>query len=156
MDKSSIKSTIEAFAKGYNEVISFITCQSVINGSKGGVLGGDSGINSIKRRLQSMLTQPFANSGVFTTLSQLGFETQKDGTLVVNDKKLSAAVDEQSRQCRQPAGRRREQEGLATQFQDYLKVNDQLRHRDAQRKKRQYQQQYQTDRQPDRLHGNAA
>ena len=121
VDKTSIKSTIEAFAKGYNEVINFITSQSAINGSEGGVLGGDSGINAIKRRLQSLLTQPLANSGVFTTLSELGFETQKDGSLVVNDKKLSAAVDSNLDSIVSLLAGEGGNKGVATQFQDYLK-----------------------------------
>ena len=37
---------------------------------------GDSGVNAVKRRLQTMLTEPFTNSGVFGTLSELGFETR--------------------------------------------------------------------------------
>lgn len=120
IDKTSIKSTIEAFAKGYNEVVSFITGQSVINEEGGGVLGGDSGINSIKRHLQGMLTQPFQNSGVFTTLSQLGFETQKNGTLVVNDKTLSAAINDNLDGVVSLLAGENGQDGLATQFQDYL------------------------------------
>ena len=120
VDRSSIKTTIEAFAKGYNEVINFITSQSAINGSKGGVLGGDSGISAIKRRLQNMLTQPFANSGVFTSLSELGFETQKDGSLVVNDKKLSAAVDSNLDSIVSLLAGEGTSDGIAAQFQDYL------------------------------------
>jgi len=120
IDKTSIKSTIEAFAKGYNEVVSFITGQSVINEEGGGVLGGDSGINSIKRHLQGMLTQPFQNSGVFTTMSQLGFETQKNGTLVINDKTLSAAINDNLDGVVSLLAGENGQDGLATQFQDYL------------------------------------
>jgi len=120
VDKSSIKSTIEAFAKGYNEVIGFITSQSKIDGEGGGVLGGDSGINAIKRRLQSMLTQPFQNSGVFSTMSQLGFETQKNGTLVVNDKTLSAAINDNLDSVASLLAGEEGTKGLGTQFKDYL------------------------------------
>lgn len=120
LDKNSIKSTIQAFAKGYNEVVSFITGQSVIGEKGGGVLGGDSGINTIKRRLQSMLTEPFANSGVFTSLSQLGFETQKDGTITVNDKVLSEAVDKNLGSIVSLLAGEGEKKGLVKKFQDYL------------------------------------
>lgn len=120
LDKASIKSTIQAFAKGYNDVVSFITGQSVINEQGGGVLGGDSGIGTIKRRLQTMLTQPFANSGIFKSLSQLGFETQKDGTITVNDTVLSKAVDENLDSVVSLLTGEGETKGLAQQFQDYL------------------------------------
>lgn len=121
LDKSSIKSAIESFATGYNGVISFIMGQSVINGEGGGVLGGDSGINSIKRHLQSMLTQQFGgDSGAFATLSQLGFETQKDGTLTVNDKTLSAAVNTNLDSVVTLLAGDETNDGVATQFKDYL------------------------------------
>lgn len=120
VDKASIKSTIEAFATGYNEVISFITGQSVINAEGGGVLGGDSGVNAIKRHLQNMLTKPLQNSGVFTSMSQLGFETQKDGTLVINDKTLSSAINTNLDSVVSLLAGEEGTEGLATQFKDYL------------------------------------
>ncbi|WP_028585510.1 flagellar filament capping protein FliD [Desulfogranum mediterraneum] len=120
LDKNAIKDNIKAFAKGYNEVVSFITGQSVINGEGGGLLGGDSGINSIKRHLQSMLTTPLKNSGTLNTMSELGFETQKDGTLKVNDKILDKAVDENLDSVVTLLSGEGEKEGLAAQFQDYL------------------------------------
>lgn len=120
LDKSAIKSTIEEFAKGYNEVISFITGQSVIEEEGGGILSGDSGINSIKRHLQNMLTTPFSNSGVLDTLSQLGFETQKNGTLTVNDEVLSAAVEDNLESVTSLLSGEDGKDGLAKQFQDYL------------------------------------
>ena len=120
IDRDSIKATIEGFAKGYNEVVGFITSQSTMNGAKGGVLGGDSGISTIKRRLQTMLTQPLATSGVFTALSQLGFETQKDGTLKVNEKTLNAAIDGNLDSVTSLLAGENGVDGIAGQFQDYL------------------------------------
>ncbi len=120
LNKTAIKSTIQEFAKGYNEVVGFITGQSVIDGEGGGVLSGDSGINSIKRHLQNMLTTPYKNTGVFSSLSQLGFETQKDGTLTVNDAVLSAAVDDNLESVVSLLSGEEGEDGLAKQFQDYL------------------------------------
>jgi len=120
LDKNSIKATIQAFAKGYNEVVSFITGQSVVDGEGGGVLNGDSGINTIKRRLQNMLTEPLANSGVYTTLSQLGFKTQKDGTLTVDDTVLSKAIDTNLGSVVSLLAGEGGKTGLAKKFQDYL------------------------------------
>jgi Flagellar capping protein len=120
LDQNSITSAIQAFAKGYNEVISFITGQSVINEEGGGVLGGDSGINTIKRHLQNMLTTPVTNDGVFSTLSQLGFKTQKDGTLLVDDKVLSDAVAKNLDSVVSLLAGNGEKKGIIEKFQDYL------------------------------------
>lgn len=120
VDKDTIKSAIEAFATGYNEVISFITSQSVINKAGGGVLGGDSGINAIKRHLQNMLTQNNPNSGAFSSLSQLGFETQKNGTLTVNSSTLSAAINNNLDDVASLLTGEEGIEGIATKFKNYL------------------------------------
>ena len=120
VDKAAIREAIEGFATGYNKVISFITSQSVIGGEGGGVLGGDAGINAIKRRLQTMLTQPAENSGTLRALSQLGFETQKDGTLKVNEKTLGAAIDENLDSVVSLLAGEDGVEGVATRFKNYL------------------------------------
>ncbi len=120
LDKDNIKATIEAFATGYNEVMSFISSQSVIDQKGGGILGGDASINTIKRRLQNMLTQAFPNSGMFSSMSQLGFETQRDGTLVVNDRTLSAAIDNNLDSVVSLLAGEESAAGAATQFKDYL------------------------------------
>ncbi len=120
LDKAAIQANVEEFAKGYNEVIQFITGQSTMGDTDPGVLAGDAGINSIKRHLQNMLTEPYANSGVFSTLSELGFETQKDGTVVVNDEKLSDAIDQNLDSVVSLLAGDDGESGLAKNFQDYL------------------------------------
>ncbi len=120
LDKTAIRAKVEDFVKGYNEVISFITGQSTMGDTDPGVLAGDAGINSIKRHLQSMLTEPYANSGIFTTLSELGLETQKDGTLVVNDEKLADAIDNNLDSVVSLLAGDDGKSGLAKNFQDYL------------------------------------
>jgi flagellar hook-associated protein 2 len=67
-----------------------------------------------------MLTQPLSNSGVFTALSQLGFETRKDGTLQVNEKTLNAAIDENLDSVVSLLAGENGVDGIAGQFQDYL------------------------------------
>ncbi len=120
LDKATIKAKMEDFVKGYNEVISFITSQSTMGDTDPGILDGDAGINSIKRHLQNMLTEPYANSGVFSTLSELGLETQKDGTLVLNDEKLSDAIDNKLDSLVSLLAGDDGKSGLAKGFQEYL------------------------------------
>ena len=120
LDTSAIKSTIQSFAAGYNGVINFISGQSAMGDTNAGILSGDSGISTIKRHLQDMLTHTFDNSGIFSTLSELGFETQKDGTLTVNDSKLSDAVSTNIDSVVSLLAGENGEDGLATQFTDYL------------------------------------
>lgn len=120
LDTGAIKSTIKAFASGYNGVISFISGQSAIGETDAGILAGDSGINTIKRHLQDMLTHRFENSGTLSSLSELGFQTQKDGTLKVDDEILSEAVSTNVDSVVTLLVGENDEDGLAAQFTEYL------------------------------------
>ncbi len=120
LNEASIKEQINDFVKGYNEVMSFISSQSVKEGSSGGILSGDSGMHNVKRRLQSFLTLAVGGVGNFSALSQLGMETQRDGTLKVNDTKLDSAIKNNLEDVEKLLAGDEDTKGIASTFQDYL------------------------------------
>ncbi len=120
-DNAAISANINAFVTGYNNAVSFVTKQSTFGDSGGGVLGGDSGLNSIKRNFQNLLTTLTSNNGSFKALSQLGLETQKDGTLILNSDTLNKAIESDlDGVISLLAGEEGGSGGIATQFEDYL------------------------------------
>ncbi len=120
-DNSAVSNSIGTFIKGYNEVVSFITGQSTLGESDAGVLSGDSGLNAIKRNLQDRLTTINDNSGSFKALAQLGLETQKDGTLVLDSETLNSAIESDLEGVISLlAGDEDGSEGIAKQFENYL------------------------------------
>lgn len=120
LDEAAIKSQIEKFVKGYNDVVSFIDSQSTTEDSNGGILGGEATINTVKRRLQGLLTNAVENSGSFSALSQLGLKTQKDGTLELDDFTLTDAIQNNLASVEKLLVGEGENEGIAAQFQSYL------------------------------------
>jgi flagellar hook-associated protein 2 len=92
-NNSAVATNIKAFIEGYNEVVSFVTGQSTMGDTQGGILAGDSGLNAIKRHLQDTLTTLTNNNGSFKALSELGLETQKDGTITLNSETLDNAIE---------------------------------------------------------------
>lgn len=120
LDEQVIKERIQAFVNGYNDTVAFVTGQSVINGSEGGILAGDSGLSSVKRHLQDMLTTRVNNSGSFNYLSQLGLETQRDGTLKINDNVLDSALQENLVDVEAMLVGQTTSPGVATRFKEYL------------------------------------
>ncbi|SDZ76060.1 flagellar hook-associated protein 2 [Desulfuromusa kysingii] len=120
IDEIAIKSQIQSFVTGYNEVASFINSQSTINGSSGGILNGDSGVNVIKRRLQGLLTTTIDNSGSFAALSQLGLKTQQDGTLALDDEMLTDAIQNNLADVEKLLVGEGDNDGVAVKFQNYL------------------------------------
>jgi len=118
-DSSELSSTISSFAAAYNKAVAFVTSQSTINGSDGGILSGDSGLNSIKRHLQNMLTE-YTDSGTFKALAELGFKTQKDATVNLDTSMLNSAISNDIDSVILLVAGNEEQDGIMDQFQSYL------------------------------------
>ncbi len=121
LDEGAIKSQIEGFVKGYNDVMSFIESQSVRDGSVGGILGGESGVNNVKRRLQNLLTTMVRTSGNLSAFSQLGLATQKDGTIKIDTDTLTEAIKNNLDGVEKLLVGEGTTVGIAVQFQNYLK-----------------------------------
>ncbi|MCF8025538.1 MAG: flagellar filament capping protein FliD, partial [Desulfobacteraceae bacterium] len=104
----------------YNEVVSFVTAQSKTEDSGAGIMSGDSGMNVVKRNLQGLLTTMVDNSGNFSALSELGLETQRDGTLTLNSERLDDAVENDLAGVEKLLVGEDGTSGIAVQFKDYL------------------------------------
>jgi flagellar hook-associated protein 2 len=82
------KQKVKDFANAYNDIMNYMADQADAD------WGNDSSFRAVKRRLQDMLTTAqVGGTGTFSTLSEIGFETQRDGTILVNDSILSDALD---------------------------------------------------------------
>ena len=120
LDENAIKSQIESFVRVYNDVMSYISSQSKTGDASGGILGGDPGMNAVKRRMQNLLTTTISNSGSLAALSQLGLKTQRDGTLELDDKVLTDAVQNNLDGVEKLLVGEGDTEGIAVRFQNYL------------------------------------
>ena len=108
-DPGTLKEKISAFVSSYNQVMEWIkegyaeeetttdTSDTTDTDTEEDLLSdylrGDATVNTIKRGLQSVLTDTVQGSGSLKLLSQIGISTTKDGTLLVNNTKLDAALD---------------------------------------------------------------
>ncbi len=84
-DSDATTEKIDEFVASYNEIITFISDQ------KSAGWGNDSAFRSIKRGIQNLLVSQ-QGEGPYTSLSQIGFETQRDGTITLNSSSLSSAL----------------------------------------------------------------
>ncbi|MCK4623391.1 MAG: flagellar filament capping protein FliD [Desulfuromonadales bacterium] len=113
-DKEATTAKIQEFVDAYNEIITFIADQKTAD------WGNDSAFRSIKSRLQGFLVTPQDGSGSFSTLSQLGFETQRDGTITLNSTRLSDALDGDYAGVISLFAGQDEVEGISAKFASYL------------------------------------
>ena len=85
------------------------------------ILSGDSGLSTIKRYLQNTLTSLTDNAGSFKALSQLGLETQKNGTITLDSTTLNDAIENDlDSLVTLLAGDGEKFEGIGATFSDYL------------------------------------
>lgn len=82
MDQGSVKKKIQEFIAAVNGALA----------AKG--QGSDTGLRAIQGRLRELLTTQVDGGGKFGTLSEIGIETQRDGSIKLNDSKLDKALSE--------------------------------------------------------------
>ncbi|MFI8751702.1 flagellar filament capping protein FliD [Vreelandella lionensis] len=87
------REAISGFVKAFNDLKGTIGKLTSFNGDSetAGELVGDSTVRTIESRLRSVLTGSVAGSEL-STLNQLGITLQRDGTLEVDDDKISDLV----------------------------------------------------------------
>lgn len=93
-DTEGAKKKITDFVSAYNDLASYLRTQTTYNDAAktGGPLQGDQGANALQRQLRDVLNQASTASGTYSRLSDIGVTMQRDGTLAVDDTKLSNAV----------------------------------------------------------------
>ena len=93
-DKEAMKKTVTDFAAAYTAVVQLIANDTKYNSASetGGILQGDSSAVGLQRQLRNLVSGTSAASTVFTTLSSVGLQIQRDGSLTVNTTTLDNAL----------------------------------------------------------------
>ena len=93
-DTAAVKTAITAMVTAYNSLQNFLATQTKYDPATktAATLQGDSAANGIRNQLREMMGASSTASGTYSRLSEVGFDLQKDGTVVVNDAKLTAAL----------------------------------------------------------------
>ncbi|TBU77092.1 flagellar filament capping protein FliD [Phytopseudomonas daroniae] len=98
-----IKESIESFVSAYNTLMTVsnaLTSVSTTTDEDGnaiteaGALLGDATMRSLMSSLRNALVEPASGGGSLSILAQLGVTTNKDGTLAIDDAKLSSGIEQ--------------------------------------------------------------
>ncbi|MGD8926760.1 MAG: flagellar filament capping protein FliD [Thioalkalispiraceae bacterium] len=97
LDKAGIKESIANFVGVYNEMMATIQTISGYDPEtgKGGPLSGDSSVRGIAEQIRRVMGASY--NGVnedFGSLASIGIDTNRDGSLEINDSKLDSAIEE--------------------------------------------------------------
>jgi flagellar hook-associated protein 2 len=93
-DTSSVKDNIKKLVDSYNGVAKLVADQFALNGATGrqGALAGDSTVRAAISRLRAALNSPSGLDGGIRSLSDIGISFQRDGSLKLDEAKLSGAL----------------------------------------------------------------
>jgi flagellar hook-associated protein 2 len=93
-DTAAIKSSIQKFVDAYNEVAKIINDQFKLDPTtkKQGALAGDPVLRGVLSRIRATISTPGGQETRYAYLSDIGIRFQKDGTLTLDDAKLTDAL----------------------------------------------------------------
>lgn len=93
-DNSSVEAAMKAFVTAYNSLEKTVTNLSRYDpaNDQASILTGDSTVRMVQFRVRAMLSDNPLPAGGINSLSELGISFQKDGTLALDDSKLSAVL----------------------------------------------------------------
>jgi len=93
-DTAALKKTLTDFAAAYTAVNTMIAADTKYDAAtkKGGILQGDSAATGLQRALRQLAGASSGASAVFTRLADAGLQVQADGSMKVDDSKVSKAL----------------------------------------------------------------
>ena len=91
---SSVKDLVKEFVTAYNTLRTALNSATATgtDASTAGVLSGDPAVRDMKTQLSRLTTTMLASSGPYRNLSDIGVSTNRDGTLKLDDARLTAAL----------------------------------------------------------------
>jgi flagellar hook-associated protein 2 len=97
LDQQAVAEAVHGFVKSYNELMGVIHSLTEVDQESGeaGPLAGDASIRGIAEQVRRVMSSAFGdvNQNV-VSLSTMGIDTQRDGTLSVNDSELNRAIEQ--------------------------------------------------------------
>lgn len=95
VDKTGAKSAIEGFVANYNGLVTIFNTLTNYNPADGtrGLLSGDASVSVMESRLRAIMNDTVAEAEEgMNSLAFLGISTNRNGSITLNDSKLSSAV----------------------------------------------------------------
>lgn len=94
LDSAAMRTAVDDFVKAYNEINRYIADQTKYDADKkvGGTLQGDGATRSLQSQLRGAVSTGSGASPGLARMSDLGIELQRDGSLVIDDAKFTAAL----------------------------------------------------------------
>ncbi|MHC9064149.1 flagellar filament capping protein FliD [Nitrospira sp. CMX1] len=93
-DVNAVKTNIKNLATTYNDIVNFINQRNSydVTTHEGGDFFGESSVKTVLSRLRTALSSTSSGAATYSSLGQIGFKTERDGTITVDEAKLSTVL----------------------------------------------------------------
>jgi flagellar hook-associated protein 2 len=93
-DTAAVKENIKKLATAYNEVVTFINERNTydITTKEGGIFFNEPTARGVLSQLRTALSASVSGLTTLTTVGEIGFKTERDGTITIEDAKLDSAL----------------------------------------------------------------
>jgi flagellar hook-associated protein 2 len=93
-DVSAVKENIKGLATAYNDVMKFINERTTYDlaTKKGGIFFNEPTVRGVVSQIRTALSSTVVGLSTVNTVGALGFKTERDGTVTVDESKLDSAL----------------------------------------------------------------
>ncbi|MEK7350981.1 MAG: flagellar filament capping protein FliD [Nitrospirota bacterium] len=96
-DNGSVKENIKKFAAAYNDIVKFVNERTTydVATKKGALFFNESTAKGFLSQLRQALSAPVSGLTSYSSVGEIGFKTERDGAITVDDAKLDSALNTQ-------------------------------------------------------------
>lgn len=93
-DVTAVQTNIKDLAAAYNEVVKFINERSTydVATKEGGIFFNEPTVRRVLSQLRTALSSVVSGLTTYVSVGDVGFKTERDGTVTIDDARLSAAL----------------------------------------------------------------
>ncbi|MCS6316576.1 MAG: flagellar filament capping protein FliD, partial [Nitrospira sp.] len=93
-DPASVKTNIKALVTAYNDIVKFVNDRTGydITTKIGGIFFNEGTAKNVLSQLRTAISGEVSGLSTYKTLGEVGFKTERDGTLTIDDAKLDSAM----------------------------------------------------------------
>jgi flagellar hook-associated protein 2 len=93
-DNGAVKDNIKNFVKAYNDIVTFVNQKTTYDTTTktGAILYNESTVKGFVSQLRQALSAPLSGLTTFSSVGEIGFKTNRDGTITLDDAKLDGAL----------------------------------------------------------------
>ena len=93
-DNGAVKDNIKKFVTAYNDIVTFVNKETAYDTTTktGALLYNESTVKGFVSQLRQALSAPIAGLTIYRSAGEIGFKTNRDGTITLEDAKLDSAL----------------------------------------------------------------